>query len=530
MYRGGTGLTGAFDGALSGVPAVSWRHTTSYFYHNPSSPAVVGGTAYFAAGNRVYAVDEVSGALKWRYPQDRDQGLDTVIRTSPAVADGLVYVGAQSGELTALDAEKGTKLWAFNTRSAISSSPAIANGVVYFGSVDGRLWALDAKTGAEVNTWKGGLKLTDEITGAPAVANDNVFVLTMDSTLISISAASGRSRGAQKVNGSVLGMSPVVSGDAVYVAAGSNIYYFYGRNLSLRRVVNLPVDATAAPAVTEETVYIPCRDQRIYAFDARTGKAKWRNGTKLDFDIVASPSISGSSLYVGTLQGEVYALNAETGEITWTYVVEPNTTREDAVMQNTSIGSSPVIAKGSLYILSDDGSLTCFRGDAGDTDPPAVVDLELPIGRVPSNTAPTTNAINGTPPLYFEARLIDYGSGLNVDSIKMLLDGQPVPKRSDKDVNKETEAFEYDMQKALLKFNTKEPAGATVVRILQDGRHTFTVIASDHRGNTLTKTWTFMVDNTLKRLPRKTNTNTNTGQPGGLGGPGAPGGGGKGGS
>ena len=36
----------------------------------------------------------------------------------------------------------GTRLWTTSTRSAIDSSPAIANGVLYIGSNDGYLYAL----------------------------------------------------------------------------------------------------------------------------------------------------------------------------------------------------------------------------------------------------------------------------------------------------------------------------------------------------------------------------------------------------
>ena len=46
-----------------------------------------------------------------------------------------------------MNASNGVKLWSFTTGKRVSSSPAIANGVVYIGSVNGNFYALNASTG-----------------------------------------------------------------------------------------------------------------------------------------------------------------------------------------------------------------------------------------------------------------------------------------------------------------------------------------------------------------------------------------------
>ena len=50
--------------------------------------------------------------------------------SSAAVADGVVYVGSDDGNLYALNASTGAKVWSYFTRDGVSSSPAVANGVV----------------------------------------------------------------------------------------------------------------------------------------------------------------------------------------------------------------------------------------------------------------------------------------------------------------------------------------------------------------------------------------------------------------
>ena len=69
------------------------------------------------------------------------------IYSSPAVANGVVYVGSHDGKLYAYAvgcASGGgtcTPLWTATTGVGIFSSPAVANGVVYIGSGDHKLYA-----------------------------------------------------------------------------------------------------------------------------------------------------------------------------------------------------------------------------------------------------------------------------------------------------------------------------------------------------------------------------------------------------
>ena len=70
--------------------------------------------------------------------------------SSPAVANGVVYVGSGDYNVYALDAATGAKLWSYHTGGAVYSSPTVANGVVYVGSYDYNVYALNAATGAKL--------------------------------------------------------------------------------------------------------------------------------------------------------------------------------------------------------------------------------------------------------------------------------------------------------------------------------------------------------------------------------------------
>jgi eukaryotic-like serine/threonine-protein kinase len=84
----------------------------------------------------VYALNGDTGALVWQYTTGN------AVASSPAVANGVVYVEADDGNLYALDAGTGALLWQYATGGTLYASPAVANGTVYVGSFNG-VWAFD---------------------------------------------------------------------------------------------------------------------------------------------------------------------------------------------------------------------------------------------------------------------------------------------------------------------------------------------------------------------------------------------------
>ena len=75
--------------------------------------------------------------VKWKFHTDGQ------VISSPAVANGVAFVGSTDGNLYAVDLESGAQKWKLFTGVRVTSSPAVENGVVYFGSADGNLYALE---------------------------------------------------------------------------------------------------------------------------------------------------------------------------------------------------------------------------------------------------------------------------------------------------------------------------------------------------------------------------------------------------
>ena len=155
MFRGGPRLDGVY--AASGAPSLSGvRFTLRTDGPIRSSPAVAGGLLFFGSDDGfLHAVDARSGAERWRF------ATGGAIRSSPAVENGSVYIASRDGRLYALAAATGRLRWklAFgadlgrqNYWDFYLSSPIPANGLVYAGSGDGHLYAVDRASGHVV--WK----------------------------------------------------------------------------------------------------------------------------------------------------------------------------------------------------------------------------------------------------------------------------------------------------------------------------------------------------------------------------------------
>jgi polyvinyl alcohol dehydrogenase (cytochrome) len=151
--------------------AVKWTVTT----HGDVSatPAVVDGALYFPDwGGYLDKVDASTGKMIWSYPiSDYDGVAGAISRSSPAVADGVVYIGDRNGSnLIAVNAGTGKLLWIRqldNQASAIlTQSPIVYDGVVYEG-VSSQEEAFATSPTYACCTFRGSITATNAYTGAP---------------------------------------------------------------------------------------------------------------------------------------------------------------------------------------------------------------------------------------------------------------------------------------------------------------------------------------------------------------------------
>src|SRR5580692_8780642 len=160
-----------------GFVSVAWGQKPTCKAHTPWTEFHRHNMQRWNPCEKVLNVHNVGNlSLKWSYKTGNS------VQTSPAVANGVVYVGSDDSKVYALNASTGTKLWGnYATGSAVYSSPAVANGVVYVGSDDNNVYALNASTGDKLwSYYTGSGKALDS---SPAVANGMVYIGSWQSTV-----------------------------------------------------------------------------------------------------------------------------------------------------------------------------------------------------------------------------------------------------------------------------------------------------------------------------------------------------------
>lgn len=143
---------------------VKWTYPTTNLV---GSPSVSNGVIYVGSGTDFYAIDEKTGKTKWK----GGLSYDASTRSSPSIANNLVYVTDSYNQVTAMDSKTGFDNWSYAAPSILSSSPIISNGIVYIGSGP-YLQAIDARNGTL--EWK--YMVNSTLSSSPSIANNKLYI------------------------------------------------------------------------------------------------------------------------------------------------------------------------------------------------------------------------------------------------------------------------------------------------------------------------------------------------------------------
>lgn len=348
-----------------------WRFPIPSSSNVVGSPAVVNGTVYVAVGGPadLLAVDANTGTEQWRF----DEG--GAMRSSPAVADGTVYVNSLDPNVYAVNASTGQEQWNFTTGGDGRSAPVVANGTVYVGggSGDNDVYALNATTGAK----KWNFTTGNNVLTSPAVANGIVYVGSDDADMYALDAETGAKVWSFST-GSQIRSSPTVANGTVYFGSFDFNVYAVDAEAGVERwnVTTGSLASDSSPAVANGTVYVGDGDNNVYALDADTGTKQW-NFTTGDF-IESSPAVVNGTVYVGSRDDNLYALDADTGEREWNFTA------------GARVHSSPAVVNGTVYIGRGDGNLAAL------TEPkPATFQVSLGATNAPVTEGETVT-VNAT--------------------------------------------------------------------------------------------------------------------------------------
>lgn len=319
---------------------------------------------------------------------------------SPAVVDGVVYAGGHKGEVVALNAETGKRLWRVNTKLQLSAGPGVGDGVVVFGSRDGNIVVLDAATGAE--RWRHAV--SSEVLARPLVTEGMAIVRTVDGRLQAVSLVDGAQRWvvqeavpalslrgtapAVRVgdavlagfdNGRVLAVdvksgetlwgtlvSPpqgrtelerLVDLDSAVKASGDDLFVvgFQGRAAMLARETGQiwwakELSSYRGFGMDDDNLYVTNAEGGVVALKRRDGGAVWEQLTALRLRGLTAPEVDGNAVVVGDFEGYLHWLDKGTGTI-----IGRTKTGGDRIT------NAPVAAGGRVYVQTDTGKLVAYK-------------------------------------------------------------------------------------------------------------------------------------------------------------------------
>lgn len=312
----------------------------------------------------------------WTYKLGGSFGRGAALLNPPVVHSGRLFALNTKGEVTALDAKTGKRLWEVQLPFLKKDEASLTGGIAVLGNLlfvttgDGQVFALTASTGKQA--WK--IELGVPLRAAPTVEGERVFVTSHDNRLFAINALDGAlvwtHSGMDEVLGYLASPAPAAGGGAVavpyssgeiYVLRATDGRYIWHDSLTSSFTGQDPestVTAIAAPPVMADgLLYVVGLNGGLSAYGIANGQRFWRA------DILTSqmPLVAGMQMFVLSEKGELTALNRRDGSIRW--VTDLNAGLKDS--ESSRYWSGPVLAGGRLFTVSSDGFATSVNPETG---------------------------------------------------------------------------------------------------------------------------------------------------------------------
>ena len=340
-----------------------------------------GGNASNAPGN--VSLDGATGAASWRV-RAVEKASKRNVRPSvpPIVYGGRIFVYDTSGTVTSLS-PGGGKAWSVSLapegeKSRASGGGIAADGTAIFAATGfGELVALDAASGSRL--WA--FKLSAPAHSAPTAAGGKVFVVSSTNVLHAVNQADGTEAwqfpGIPESAGVISAASPAFSGSTVVVPYSSGEVTAFDTEKGdlkwadavIRSTRTMAVsgitDVAASPVIYDGTVYATGVSGRTIAVRLSDGERLWEQS----IGSASTPAVSGDAVFIVDLQDNMVALNRTTGEVFWRAAL-PVVRKKKFY----SVWAGPTLAGSVLWAVSNDKKLIGLDPASGNI----VVDKQLP--------------------------------------------------------------------------------------------------------------------------------------------------------
>jgi outer membrane protein assembly factor BamB len=350
----------------------------------------------------------------WRANVGQGAGDDGRILATPIVADGRIFAMDAETKISAFVAATGEPLWRLDPTPEEDDEGGFGGGVAYN---EGRLFAatgygdvlaLEPDSGEVI--WRRVIGIP--MRAPPVVADGRIFVITYDNQLFVLDSGDGgliwSHSGIVETAGLLGSASPAVEGDIVIAPYSSgelialrveNGRTVWSDTLGVQRigvsVLSALNDINGSPVVHRGIVYAISHGGRLVAIDVRSGERVWER----DVSGLNTPWIAGDYLFLVTTEGDALCLESSSGRVRWVQRLprfEDPEEREGPITWSGPIllsdrlvivGSNgdalaispysgrflgrmtmpggvrlpPIVANGTMYILTDEAQLAAFR-------------------------------------------------------------------------------------------------------------------------------------------------------------------------
>ena len=244
----------------------------------------------YAAGNKVFlcdsdgkvtALDRTSGNNIWQVT------LSSEILSRAVESDGYLIVRTADGSIFALDSETGSQKWVFDRSMPVltlrgTSDPVIANGVVFVGLDSGKLVALDLLSGSEVweqqvaiGRGRSEVERMVDIDGTPEVYGSKIYLSSYRAKLGAYSIRDGRefwSRELSSYNGPVI--DKAADGKSLFITDDhGNIWGISADSgASLWKQSMLKLRKSTKPVIKDNKVVVGDFEGYLHFLDKTTGE------------------------------------------------------------------------------------------------------------------------------------------------------------------------------------------------------------------------------------------------------------------
>jgi outer membrane protein assembly factor BamB len=246
-----------------------------------SAPAASGGRVFaVTTDNQLFALAQDDGRQLWDYTGiAQDAGL--LGGSTPAVAGNVVVAAFSSGELFAFGVDTGRTLWsdslagvqrgdAVATLADIRGLPVIDRGNVIAVSNSGTLTAINLERGGRL--WNASIGSSQ----TPWVAGDFIYILSTNAEVVCLTRDEGRVRWIQSLptfqnekdrEDPIVWAGPVLVGDRLIItsSAGDAVSLSPYTGEALGRI-QLPSSAHLPPVVANNTMYFLSDNGELTAF------------------------------------------------------------------------------------------------------------------------------------------------------------------------------------------------------------------------------------------------------------------------